>query len=169
MSKRVLDQLCSGKGASALAAAGLAALAVKLQKLHATGELDVIVQQLLNTRFEFNLLTALAVALAAGLVLLYRAVRQSDPVYLVDFAMALPPEEWKFPKQHFLKASACNPLIVSAAAAWGAASSGRGRSLSEGVLLDFSKDDMEFQERIVYRSGLGDETTCPPCEILRWG
>lgn len=29
---------------------------------------------------------------------------------------------------------------------------------------EFSKEDMEFQERIVYRSGLGDETTCPPCE-----
>ncbi len=29
---------------------------------------------------------------------------------------------------------------------------------------EFSKDDMDFQERIVYRSGLGDETTCPPCE-----
>jgi hypothetical protein len=38
------------------------------------------------------------------------------PVYLLDFSMAKPPEEWKFPRRTFLKASACNPVRARARA-----------------------------------------------------
>jgi hypothetical protein len=31
----------------------------------------------------------------------------------------------------------------------------------------FTKDDLEFQKKILYRSGLGDETHAPPCEHSR--
>ncbi|KAI8463398.1 MAG: FAE1/Type III polyketide synthase-like protein-domain-containing protein [Monoraphidium minutum] len=109
---------------------------MKLQKLHASGELEALFQYLLTTRLEANLLTLALAALALGAVWLYRALNPGRPVYMLDFAMAVPPEDWKFPRQKFLKASSCNP--------------------------DFTKDDMEFQERIAYRSGLGDDTTCPP-------
>ena len=28
----------------------------------------------------------------------------------------------------------------------------------------FTEDDLAFQEKILYRSGLGDETSVPPCK-----
>jgi len=54
---------------------------------------------------------------AVGLTMVYLLVRRERPVYLLDFALALPPPEWKFPKQTFLKASSCNPVRPQAWAA----------------------------------------------------
>jgi hypothetical protein len=33
------------------------------------------------------------------------------------------------------------------------------------VLQRFTDDELDFQKRILYRSGLGDETYVPPCEF----
>jgi hypothetical protein len=55
-------------------------------------------------------LTLILFGAAAAALVLWRLLGRARPVYLLDFAMALPPEEWKFPKQQFLKASACNPV-----------------------------------------------------------
>lgn len=55
-------------------------------------------------------LTVAAAAALLALALWYRAYGRVRPVYLLDFAVALPPEEWKFPKQKFLKSSSCNPV-----------------------------------------------------------
>jgi hypothetical protein len=31
----------------------------------------------------------------------------------------------------------------------------------------FTEEELDFQEKILYRSGLGDETAVPPCECVR--
>jgi hypothetical protein len=104
--------------------------------------------------------------------------------------MADPPAEWTFPKRNFIKASACNPVSACPlrrrrrpAAAWihKPCRRTRRRSLTFPTkhahhahpprnpptpppprLQEFTEEDMEFQERIVFRSGLGDNTKCPP-------
>jgi hypothetical protein len=55
-------------------------------------------------------LTGAIAAVAIAAVLLHRLMNPGRPVYLLDFAMAKPPEDWKFPRRTFLKASACNPV-----------------------------------------------------------
>ncbi|GBF95889.1 hypothetical protein Rsub_08480 [Raphidocelis subcapitata] len=129
--KRAVDNAGTG-----LAVPIAAALMYKLQQMHESGQLQSLLEYAQSTQLQCNLLTGVLAAAALAVVLLYRVLNPGRPVYLLDFAMALPPEDWKFPRRKFLLASACNP--------------------------DFTKDDMEFQERIVFRSGLGDDTTCPP-------
>ncbi len=57
-------------------------------------------------------------AVAVGALFLRLLFPSARPVYLLDFAMALPPPEWKFPKQTFLKASSCNPVRASCCCRW---------------------------------------------------
>lgn len=140
-----------------------------------------------------------AVAAAVGLAAVLRVLltRRHSRVYLVDYALAKPPESWKFPKANFIPASAENPVSggvhSSAIMHWCRAAIGtvgpklRGDCFTNMLLhcnvmsqqpcqlshlphvycchlQKFSADDLEFQHRILYRSGLGEDTYVPPCE-----
>eukprot|EP00878_Enallax_costatus_P003354 GHUV01003563.1.p1 GENE.GHUV01003563.1~~GHUV01003563.1.p1 ORF type:complete len:536 (+),score=169.57 GHUV01003563.1:329-1936(+) len=115
----------------------IGAVAVQLQSLHHDGELQRYMDALANTYTPVNV--ALLVVLAAVAVVAVLKCTFSVPkstVYLVDFAVHKGLEDWKFPKDLFIPMSA---------------ETGR-----------FTDDDLDFQKKILYRSGLGDETYVPP-------
>ncbi|KIZ00887.1 3-ketoacyl-CoA synthase 17 [Monoraphidium neglectum] len=79
-------------------------------------------------------------ALAAGAVLLARLLPARPPaVHLVDFAVHRAPDEWRLPRDGLVK-------------------------VSEGV---FAPEDIEFQHKVIHRSGLGDETCVTPAIVQR--
>ncbi|KAF8055276.1 KCS1 [Scenedesmus sp. PABB004] len=87
---------------------------------------------------------AAAPQLAAGLVLavtllVWRACRAAAapaPVYLLDFAMAHPPDTWRMPKGRFVPTNKLNTR--------------------------FNPESLDFLGKMLERSGLGDDTYTPP-------
>ncbi|KAI8474465.1 MAG: FAE1/Type III polyketide synthase-like protein-domain-containing protein [Monoraphidium minutum] len=135
--KKALNSLCRNAG-MALAVPAVAVLACRLSEMHSAGELEQLLQRYATT--DVNIST---MAVLAGVVLLVAAIYRllfpaERPTYLVDFAVHKGLEEWKFPKEWFLPHST---------------RVGKGK---------FTEDDLQFQEKILMRSGLGDETYIPP-------
>lgn len=60
------------------------------------------------------------------------------PVYMIDFAVTAPPDDWKVSKEWFVK------------------------KIQENTPSVFTDEASEFQQKIITRSGLGDETYLPP-------
>lgn len=75
------------------------------------------------------------VGLLTAVVASYFLLR-TRPVYLIDFAVARPPDSWQTPKELFM-----------------ARTRGCGR---------FTEETIVFQEKILARSGLGEQTHLPP-------
>nr|CAD1826713.1 unnamed protein product [Ananas comosus var. bracteatus] len=63
---------------------------------------------------------------------------RSRPVYLVDFVCFKPPAELRFSTEKFMKHSS--------------------------LMLDFDPSNVEFQRKILERSGLGEDTALPPAQ-----
>ncbi|KIZ01890.1 3-ketoacyl-CoA synthase 19 [Monoraphidium neglectum] len=166
--KRVVNAISRNAG-TLVAVPAAAVLAYRLNELWKAGELEQLLRTYLDTRVNVSLVRkarqayirarrpvamqagqaaqavadaiTVAVVAAVGLlaVLLLRLLFPSErPTYLVDFSVHKGQEEWKFPKEWFLPHSA---------------RVGKGR---------FTEDDLDFQEKILMRSGLGDETYIPP-------
>uniref|UniRef100_A0A383VE34 3-ketoacyl-CoA synthase n=1 Tax=Tetradesmus obliquus TaxID=3088 RepID=A0A383VE34_TETOB len=115
----------------------LGVAAVKLQAIYTSGELLQYVDLVVSTSRPMNVALVSAVAVVAvAAVLKCMFSRPSSPVYLVDFAVHKGLDEWKFSKDLFIPMSA---------------QTGR-----------FTDEELDFQKKILYRSGLGDETYVPP-------
>uniref|UniRef100_A0A383VN25 3-ketoacyl-CoA synthase n=1 Tax=Tetradesmus obliquus TaxID=3088 RepID=A0A383VN25_TETOB len=90
----------------------------------------------LRSSYEINMGALLVLALAAGLYILRTAVPRKPKVSVLDFAVHRPHESWRFPR------SALRDLCERSG--------------------HFTEEDIQFQEKIAYRTGLGDETgVCP--------
>eukprot|EP00882_Tetradesmus_deserticola_P023715 GHRQ01025822.1.p1 GENE.GHRQ01025822.1~~GHRQ01025822.1.p1 ORF type:complete len:261 (+),score=32.01 GHRQ01025822.1:406-1188(+) len=117
----------------------LGVAAVKLQAMYMSGELLQFMDLVVNTSRPMNVgLVSMVAVVAVVAVLKCMFSRPSCPVYLVDFAVHKGLDEWKFSKDLFIPMSA---------------QTGR-----------FTDEELDFQKKILYRSGLGDETYVPPCE-----
>lgn len=115
----------------------IAAAAAHIQFLHSTGALQRYVELAVNTYTSVNVaLAGVVVVVAVVAVLKCVFSVPKSPVYLVDFAVHKGLEEWKFSKDLFIPMSA---------------ETGR-----------FNDEELDFQKKILYRSGLGDETYVPP-------
>lgn len=135
--KQAYTAILKHVGAVVLAPA-FATVALRLYELWENGELEQLLHRALSS--EMSVSTAAVVVVAALLLYaVYKALFPSGrPTYLIDFSVHKGLDEWKFPKEWFLPQSA---LV------------GKGR---------FTQDDLDFQEKILMRSGLGDETYVPP-------
>ncbi|GFR42579.1 hypothetical protein Agub_g3506 [Astrephomene gubernaculifera] len=121
----------------AIALVPLAAmLLLELANMHRTGELLRIISVAKQTDLTFDLVTVvLTVAALVAIIVSYYVLR-TRPVYLVDYQVFRAPESWTATYARFM-----------------AGSRGCGR---------FTPEALEFQEKILVRSGLGQETYLPP-------
>lgn len=133
--KRGYHVLCTHFLTLLLAPVAFATL-LELLNMGKSGELKSIWQSASNTNVQFNLVAFIASSLLlTGLALTYILTR-AKPVYLRDFHVFKPPDELKISRD----------LFVELSKASGA----------------FGEKAMNFQERIMEKSGLGDETYLPP-------
>ncbi|KAI8471678.1 MAG: FAE1/Type III polyketide synthase-like protein-domain-containing protein [Monoraphidium minutum] len=131
------DALHKAAPAAIIAVAGLMALR-GLDSV--TAEADVVgAVQLLADSLGVSLGVLLFAAAAAAVLLGRLLARRAPTVRLVDFAVHRAPAEWRLPR---------NQLA----------------SMSEGM---FSPEDIEFQDKVIHRSGLGDETAVTPGIMAR--
>jgi len=115
-----------------------AVVTLQLQKLHEQGDLQKYYDLAATTTVPTNpVLLALMGLITVVAVAHSYFKKPSETVYLVDFAVHKSLDEWRFPLSWFIPASA-----------------------KRGT--QFTEDDLAFQEKILYRSGLGDETSVPP-------
>ncbi|GBF92374.1 hypothetical protein Rsub_05576 [Raphidocelis subcapitata] len=135
MAPRVI-RLCVDNAGTLLAVPLAAVVLTRLQSMWESGELQRQAEALLETHVPVSM----ALLIAAGVLLVAAVLRAlfppAKPTYLIDFAVHKGLEEWKFPKDWFLP-----------------------QSRETG---HFNDDDLQFQEKILMRSGLGDETYVPP-------
>ncbi|PNW70493.1 hypothetical protein CHLRE_17g722150v5 [Chlamydomonas reinhardtii] len=111
-------------------------LLLELVNMHRTGELTRLVGVAKQTDLTFNLVTVIAtIAALMGVVISYYILR-TRPVYLVDFQVYRAPDSWMATYTRFMA---------------GSRKCGR-----------FTDEALEFQEKIMTRSGLGQETYLPP-------
>jgi 3-ketoacyl-CoA synthase len=110
--------------------------ALELLNMGKTGELKSIWQSASNTNVQFNLVTFCLCSLLLTCLALTYVLTRAKPVYLRDFHVFKPPDELKISRDLFVELSK-----------------------KSGV---FSEKAMQFQERIMEKSGLGDETYLPP-------
>eukprot|EP00877_Chromochloris_zofingiensis_P008304 jgi/Chrzof1/3727/Cz13g06210.t1_LCKAS9 len=113
-----------------------ARLLVQLDNMWSSGELASLWSRAVETELSTNLVTVCVLGAIILFLLLRPYLRGRPPVYLVDFAVHKCPDSWKFPKSWFIPLSEAKDK--------------------------FTKEDLEFQQKILYRSGLGDETYVPP-------
>lgn len=113
-----------------------AMLALEVVNMHRTGELARLVAIAKQTDLTFNLATFIAtIGALVGVAVSYMVLR-TRPVYLVDFEVFRAPDSWIATYARFMAGSrAC------------------GR---------FTPEAIEFQEKILVRSGLGQNTYLPP-------
>ena len=81
-----------------------------------------------------------SLCVTAAVLLICLALRRKKSVYLLDFALFTPPESWRLDQRSILQ-------IL------------RNISALEGA---FTEEDVEFQRRVVERSGTGERTAWPP-------
>jgi len=111
-------------------------IALFLEERFRSGDVGRLWQVAVQTDLTFNLVTVVGASAFLVGALLSLFLLQTRPVYLVDFSVYKPPESWKMPQQLFLHCSkACKK---------------------------FTPENVEFQAKILARSGLGDETYLPP-------
>lgn len=108
---------------------------LELVNMHHQGELTRMWHQAKQTDLTFSLVTFVACCIVlAGVVLSY-ILLQGKPVYLVDYSVYKGPEQLKVTRDFFME-----------------------HSRNIGCFEDKS---LEFQEKILSRSGLGEETYLP--------
>ncbi|WOL07308.1 3-ketoacyl-CoA synthase 1-like [Canna indica] len=88
------------------------------------------------SRFSIQLVIGFASAAVALVLLIVYYLNRPPPIYLVDFTCYKPRDEHKISKEGFVEITQC-----------------------AGVFTD---ESIDFQNKIVKRSGLGDETYSPP-------
>eukprot|EP00208_Stichococcus_sp_RCC1054_P001072 CAMPEP_0206145068 /NCGR_PEP_ID=MMETSP1473-20131121/26246_1 /ASSEMBLY_ACC=CAM_ASM_001109 /TAXON_ID=1461547 /ORGANISM="Stichococcus sp, Strain RCC1054" /LENGTH=509 /DNA_ID=CAMNT_0053541129 /DNA_START=200 /DNA_END=1729 /DNA_ORIENTATION=- len=109
---------------------------LELLNMAKTGQLNKIWESASTTHVQFNLITFIICSLVLSSLALTYVLTRAKPVYLLDFCIFKPPEELKLTKEMFVRLSRAT-----------------------GV---FGEKAMQFQERIMEKSGLGDETYLPP-------
>ncbi|WIA35765.1 hypothetical protein OEZ86_004159 [Tetradesmus obliquus] len=113
-----------------------AALAVKLQSMWATGELQQLLVLARETTLTFDLFTLVAVcALALAAALAWHALRKPS-IYLVDYIAQRPDDSWKHSRLDS-EAYAENSQV-------------------------FTPEAVDFQRKVLWFGGLGNETYLPP-------
>eukprot|EP00879_Flechtneria_rotunda_P017969 GHRR01018833.1.p1 GENE.GHRR01018833.1~~GHRR01018833.1.p1 ORF type:complete len:680 (+),score=136.37 GHRR01018833.1:887-2926(+) len=133
--QKCLAQLTRLAPAVLVAAIALGKFDSLLSVLSSSSEATVLLDWLQST-CEISKGLLLLLGVAAGLHLARSWLGQQQKVYVVDFAVHRPHDSWRFPRTAL-------------------------RQLCE-FGGKFSAEDVDFQERIAYRSGLGDETAvCP--------
>ncbi|KAG2449792.1 hypothetical protein HYH02_005315 [Chlamydomonas schloesseri] len=111
-------------------------LLLELVNMHRTGELTRLLSVAKQTDLTFNLVTVIAtIGALMGVVISYYILR-TRPVYLVDFQVYRAPDSWMATYTRFMA---------------GSRKCGR-----------FTDEALDFQEKIMTRSGLGQETYLPP-------
>ncbi|GIL94726.1 hypothetical protein Vretimale_703, partial [Volvox reticuliferus] len=111
-------------------------LLLELLNMHRTGELTRILSVAKQTDLTFNLITVMATISALVAVIVSYYILRTRPVYLVDFQVYRAPESWIATYARFMAGSrACQR---------------------------FTDEALEFQEKILQRSGLGQQTYLPP-------
>uniref|UniRef100_A0A383VBC9 3-ketoacyl-CoA synthase n=1 Tax=Tetradesmus obliquus TaxID=3088 RepID=A0A383VBC9_TETOB len=83
-----------------------------------------------------QVLAALVLAVAVLMWYVRKAAAKPKPVYLLDFAMAHPPDTWRFSKERFVPANSLNTR--------------------------FNPESLDFLGKMLERSGLGNDTYTPP-------
>ena len=111
-----------------------------MRELHESGELARLLDASLAADLAVPRLAVAAFAALLAVVFwrLLTAAGRERPTYLVDFSVHRGRDDWKFPKEWFIPQS---------------------KEVGKGK---FTPDDLDFQEKILMRSGLGDETYVPP-------
>ncbi|KAI8464760.1 MAG: FAE1/Type III polyketide synthase-like protein-domain-containing protein [Monoraphidium minutum] len=113
-----------------------ASLGLELANMLRVGQLSALWQVAQETNLTFNLVTAVACCSMLVAAALSSWLLQTRPVFLVDFAVHRPPDSWKMDKvSHMRNTGACGK---------------------------FTPRNVDFQAKILARSGLGDETYLPP-------
>lgn len=118
----------------AIPLAGFASL--EMLNLWNKGELAKLWAVAKQTELTFDLITVVGCSSLVIVALLVYFLLQSRPVYLLDFQVYKPPESWSASTSRFLNGS---------------------RECKR-----FTEDALTFQEKIMVRSGLGNETYLPP-------
>eukprot|EP01023_Acetabularia_acetabulum_P019368 TRINITY_DN1985_c0_g1_i1.p1 TRINITY_DN1985_c0_g1~~TRINITY_DN1985_c0_g1_i1.p1 ORF type:complete len:532 (-),score=95.35 TRINITY_DN1985_c0_g1_i1:1077-2603(-) len=132
--KQGYTMLC--KHALTLILLPLAAIGVgKLVTMYETGELQDMWEVAAQTHLQLNLVYALFSVLGVVLCVLYLFLNKQKPVYLVDFAVYKPPDSLKMPFVKHMDLST---------------RSGK-----------FDEVALDFQDKILTRSGLGQHTYVP--------
>ncbi|EFJ53061.1 hypothetical protein VOLCADRAFT_109539 [Volvox carteri f. nagariensis] len=111
-------------------------LLLELLNMHRNGELSRLMSVAKQTDLTFNLITVVATISALVAVTVSYYVLRTRPVYLVDFQVYRAPDSWMATYARFMAGS-------------------RG-------CQRFTDEALEFQEKILQRSGLGQETYLPP-------
>ncbi|CAL5229859.1 g13269 [Coccomyxa viridis] len=108
---------------------------LELGNMAKTGELKEMWDMAAKTNLQFNMITFIGCCILLTIVALTYLFARSKPVYLIDYHCYKPPDRLKMPHQTFLELSKnCGA---------------------------FTEKSMEFQTKIIERSGLGDETYLP--------
>ncbi|KAG2497371.1 hypothetical protein HYH03_004529 [Edaphochlamys debaryana] len=113
-----------------------AMLALELANMYRNGELMRLVSVAKQTDLTFNLITAIITISAFCAVLVSYFILRTRPVYMVDFTVFRAPESWTATYTRFMKGS---------------------RECGK-----FTEEAIDFQEKILIRSGLGQQTYLPP-------
>eukprot|EP01025_Chloroclados_australasicus_P032699 TRINITY_DN3313_c1_g1_i1.p1 TRINITY_DN3313_c1_g1~~TRINITY_DN3313_c1_g1_i1.p1 ORF type:complete len:510 (-),score=43.66 TRINITY_DN3313_c1_g1_i1:328-1857(-) len=114
----------------------LAAIGVgKLVTMYETGEIQALWEFAAQTHLQLNMIYAMLSVLVLALGISFSFFNKSKPVYLVDFAVYKPDDSLKMPFDKHMELSR---------------KSGR-----------FDETALEFQEKILTRSGLGQHTYVP--------
>ncbi|KAF6264839.1 FAE1/Type III polyketide synthase-like protein-domain-containing protein [Scenedesmus sp. NREL 46B-D3] len=128
--------VCCRSLPAAILLAIAASLTLELGNLLRTGELIRLWSVASQTDLTFNLVTVVLCSSVLLAALLSFFLLQTRPVYLVDFSCYKPPDSWKTPKQMFNDCSVASKK--------------------------FTPESIDFQGKILARSGLGDDTYLPP-------
>ncbi|CAL8469239.1 g8780 [Coccomyxa elongata] len=110
-------------------------LVLELGNMAKSGELKEIWDVAARTNLQFNMITFMTCCLLLTIVASVYVFTRSKPVYLLDYHCYKPPDELKMPHAKFLQLS---------------------RDCKK-----FTEKSMDFQNKIIERSGLGDETYLP--------
>eukprot|EP00878_Enallax_costatus_P009912 GHUV01010349.1.p1 GENE.GHUV01010349.1~~GHUV01010349.1.p1 ORF type:complete len:507 (+),score=77.65 GHUV01010349.1:205-1725(+) len=142
--KRLVNYAWDHKGALALIPAlGVAVSRAVDNREQLEAGFHETVRAVLETpikEWPLQLLLQVAAAVVLGVVLLIwynrKQASKPQPVYLVDFAMAHPPDTWRIPKERFVPVNSMNTR--------------------------FNASSLDFLGKMLERSGLGPETYAPP-------
>jgi 3-ketoacyl-CoA synthase len=113
-----------------------ASLGLELAHMLRAGQLTALWSVAHATNLTFNLVTVVACVSMLLAAVASFFLLQTRPVYLVDFAVHRAPDSWRWPRQYHEQCTeACGK---------------------------FTPRNVEFQAKILARSGLGDDTYLPP-------
>lgn len=118
-----------------------ATVVLQLISTYQSGDAVRLWQVAKQTDLTVNLITIVTCTAVLFAALLSFFLLKSPPVYLVDYAVYRPPDSWSVRRDVFMEGTR--------------------------LLKNFDDQAIEFQEKILYRSGLGNETYLPPAVIAR--